>query len=91
MSGDAWYISTFGGLYYPKETVDEIEKIVKDSDFDYFIAAYLGTNDARYNQMVEVLKRKIFKNNFVYYYVRDAYHDLNATDIDMYNVLKLFF
>lgn len=95
MSGDAWYISTFGGLYYPKETVDEIEKIVKDSDLDYFIAAYLGTNDARYNQvdnqMVEMLKRNIFKYNFVYYYVKDAYHDLNATDIDMYNGLKLFF
>lgn len=95
MSGDAWYVGTFGGLYYPKETVDEIEKIVKNSDKDYFIAAYLGTRDARYdqvnNQMVEMLKRDTFKNTFVYYQVKDAYHDMNATDIDMYNGLQLFF
>ena len=95
MSGDAWYVGTFGGLYYPKETVDEIEKIVKNSDKDYFIAAYLGTRDARYdqvnNQMVEMLKRDIFKNTFVYYQVKDADHDMNATDIDMYNGLQLFF
>ena len=95
MSGDAWYVATFGGLYYPKETVDEVEKIVKDFDKDYFVAAYLGTRDARYdqvnNQMVEMLKRDTFKDTFVYYQVKDAYHDMNATDIDMYNGLKLFF
>lgn len=95
MSGDAWYIATFGGLYYPKETVDEVEKIVKDLDKDYFVAAFLGTRDARYdqvnNQMVEMLKRDTFKDTFVYYQVKDAYHDMNATDIDMYNGLKLFF
>lgn len=95
MSGDAWYVSMFGGLYYPKETVDEIECIVNDFGDDYFIAAYLGTNDARYNQvnnqMVEMLKRKIFGNNFVYYQLKNAFHDLNATDADMYNGLQLFF
>ena len=95
MSGDAWYVTTFGGLYYPKETVDEIEKVVKNNDRDYFIAAYLGTRDARYdqvnNQMVEMLKRDTFNNSFVYYQVKDAYHDMNATDIDIYNGLKLLF
>jgi len=95
MSGDAWYVSTFGGLYYPVETVDEIERIVLDFDDDYFVAAYLGTNDARYNQvnnqMVEMLGRKVFENNFVYYQVKNAFHDMNATDIDMYNGLQLFF
>lgn len=95
MSGDAWYVATFGGLYYPKETVDEVEKIVKDFDKDYFVAAYLGTRDARYdqvnNQMVEMLKRDTFKYTFVYYQVKDAYHDMNATDINMYNGLQLFF
>ena len=95
MSGDAWYVSTFGGLYYPKQTVDEIERIVGDFDDDYFIAAFLGTNDARYdqvnNQMVEMLKRKVFEKNFAYYQVKDAFHDMNATDIDMYNGLQLFF
>ena len=95
MSGDAWYVATFGGLYYPEETVDEVEKIVKNTDKDYFIAAFLGTRDARYdqvnNQMVEMLKRETFKDTFVYYQVKDAYHDMNATDIDMYNGLKLFF
>ena len=95
MSGDAWYVSTFGGLYYPAETVDEIERIVGDFDDDYFITAYLGTNDARYdqvnNQMVEMLKRKAFEDNFVYYQVKNAFHDMNATDVDMYNGLRLFF
>ena len=95
MSGDAWYVSTFGGLYYPKQTVYEIERIVGDFDDDYFIAAFLGTNDARYdqvnNQMVEMLKRKVFEKNFAYYQVKDAFHDMNATDIDMYNGLQLFF
>ena len=95
MSGDAWYVTTFGGLYYPKETVDEIEKVVKNNDRDYFIAAYLGTRDVRYdqvnNQMVEMLKRGTFNNSFVYYQVKDAYHDMNATDIDIYNGLKLLF
>lgn len=95
MSGDAWYVSTFGGLYHPKETVDEVEKIVKNSNLDFFIASYLGTRDARYdqvnNQMTEMLKRDIFKNNFRYFQVKDAYHDMNATDIDIYNGLQLFF
>lgn len=95
MSGDAWYVSTFGGLYYPKETVDEVERIADDFDGDYFIASYLGTRDARYdqvnNQMVEMLKRDKFKHNFAYYQVENEYHDMNATDIDMYNGLQLFF
>ena len=67
----------------------------RTTDKDYFIAAYLGTRDARYdqvnNQMVEMLKRDTFKNTFVYYQAKDAYHDMNATDIDMYNGLQLFF
>ena len=76
-------------------TVNEVEKIANNTDKDYFIAAYLGTRDARYdqvnNQMVEMLKRDTFKNTFVYYQAKDAYHDMNATDIDMYNGLQLFF
>ena len=95
MSGDAWYVSTFGGLYCPKETVDEVERIAEDFGDEYFIASFLGTNDARYdqvnNQMIEMLKRDKFKNTFQYYQVENAYHDMNATDIDMYNALQLFF
>lgn len=95
MSGDAWYVSTFGGLYYPKETVDEIERISHNFNEEYYIASFLGTNDARYdqvnNQMVEMLKRDIFEKSFEYYRVKNAYHDMDATDIDMYNGLQLFF
>lgn len=95
MSGDAWYKEIFGGLYDPKGTVDEVEKIVKNNTKDYFIYAGLGTNDARYdqvnNQMVEMLKRDTFKNTFVYYQIKDAYHDLNAAQIDLYNGLQMFY
>ena len=95
MSGDAWYVETFGGLYSPKETALEVEKVVASTDKDYFIYAGLGTNDARYdqvnNQMVEMLKRDVFKDTFVYYQIDGAYHDMNATDIDMYNGLPMFF
>ncbi len=42
MSGDAWYVETFGGLYSPKETVDEVEKIVKATAQDY-----LSESDAK--------------------------------------------
>ena len=70
MSEDIQYIATFGGLYYPKEILDEKEKIVKDFEKDYFLAAYLGTRDARYdqvnNQMVEMLSRDTFKDKFIF-------------------------
>ena len=74
ISGDALYVSTFGGFYHLKVTVDD----------DYFTTAYIGTNDTRYgqviNQMVEMLGRKMFKDNFVYCQVKNAFHDMNATD-----------
>lgn len=96
MSGDYWGIEMFGGLYETVKTVDMLEDIVdKNKDYDYFIYAALGTNDARYdqvnNQMVEMLKRDKFKNNFVYYQVKDGYHDEDASDEDLYNGLKTFF
>ena len=96
MSGDSWCIETFGGLYEPVKTVDYLENVVKQNrDYDFFVYSALGTRDARYeqvnNQMVEMLKRDIFKDNFVYYQVKGAYHDMNATDIDMYNGLQTFF
>ena len=37
------------------------------------------------------VKKIIFKNNFIYYPVKNAFHDLNATDVDIYNELQLFF
>lgn len=97
MSGDYWGIEMYGGLYAPKETVDALEEIVNENkDKDFFIYAALGTNDARYdqvnNQMVEMLQRDVFdEKHFVYYQVKNGYHDYNAADEDMYNGLQEFF
>lgn len=97
MSGDYWGIEMYGELYAPKETVDALEEIVNENkDKEFFIYAALGTNDARYdqvnNQMVEMLQRDMFdEKHFVYYQVKNGYHDYNAADEDMYNGLQEFF
>ena len=99
MSGSCWY---FGGFadYYPVETCDYFEKMIKENSLDkkgYFIYATTGLYDGIKHQMdvqmKEMLKRKkIFTiDKVVYFYKFDGYHDLKAVEEYLYNALPLFF
>ena len=99
MSGSCWY---FGGFadYYPVETCDYFEKMIKENSLDkkgYFIYATTGLYDGIKHQMdvqmEEMLKRKkIFTiDKVVYFYKFDGYHDLKAVEEYLYNALPFFF
>ena len=99
MSGSCWY---FGGFadYYPVETCDYFEKMIKENSLDkkgYFINATTGLYDGIKHQMdvqmKEMLKRKkIFTiDKVVYFYKFDGYHDLKAVEEYLYNALPFFF
>ena len=99
MSGSCWY---FGGFadYYPVETCDYFEKMIKENSLDkkgYFIYATTGLYDGIKHQMdvqmKEMLKRKkIFTiDKVVYFYKFDGCHDLKAVEEYLYNALPLFF
>ena len=99
MSGSCWY---FGGFadYYPVETCDYFEKMIKENSLDkkgYFIYATTGLYDGIKHQMdvqmKEMLKRKkIFTiDKVVYFYKFDGYHDLKAVEEYLYNALPFFF
>ena len=99
MSGSCWY---FGGFadYYPVETCDYFEKMIKENSLDkkgYFIYATTGLYDGIKRQMdvqmEEMLKRKkIFTiDKVVYFYKFDGYHDLKAVEEYLYNALPFFF
>ena len=99
MSGSCWY---FGGYadYYPKETCDFFEKMIKEKNLNqkgYFIFATTGTYDGikhqMDNQMEEMLKRNNFftKDKVVYYMKKNGRHDLEAVEEYLYNALPLFF
>ena len=99
MSGSCWY---FGGFadYYPVETCDFFEKMIKENSLDkkgYFIYATTGLYDGIKHQMdvqmKEMLKRKkIFTiDKVVYFYKFDGYHDLKAVEEYLYNALPFFF
>lgn len=99
MSGSCWYFGGFGD-YYPVETCDFFEKIIKENNLDekgYFIYGATGTYDAIKRQMdiqmEEMLKRKkVFtKDKVIYFYKIYGYHDLDAVEEYLYNALPLFF
>jgi len=99
MSGSCWYFGGFGD-YYPVETCDFFEKIIKEKNLNekgYFIYGATGTYDAIKRQMdiqmEEMLKRKkIFtKDKVIYFYKIYGYHDLDAVEEYLYNALPLFF
>ena len=99
MSGSCWYFGGFGD-YYPVETCDFFEKIIKEKNLNekgYFIYGATGTYDAIKQQMdiqmEEMLKRKkIFtKDKVIYFYKLYGYHNLEAVEEYLYNALPLFF
>ena len=99
MSGSCWYYGGFGD-YYPIETCDFFEKIIKEKNLNekgYFIYGATGTYDAIKQQMdiqmEEMLKRKkIFtKDKVVYFYKMYGYHNLEAVEEYLYNALPSFF
>ena len=99
MSGSCWYFGGFGD-YYPVETCDFFEKIIKEKNLNekgYFIYGATGTYDAIKQQMDiqmdEMLKRKkIFtKDKVIYFYKLYGYHNLEAVEEYLYNALPLFF
>jgi endo-1,4-beta-xylanase len=99
MSGSCWF---FGGYadYYPKETCDFFEKMIKEKNLNqkgYFIYATTGTYDGIKHQMdtqmEEMLKRNHFftKEKVFYYMKKNGCHDLEAVEEYLYNALPLFF
>lgn len=77
MSGSCWY---FGGYadYYPKETCDFFEKMIKEKNLNqkgYFIFATTGTYDGIKHQMDTQMEEMLKRNNFftkdkVVYYMK---------------------
>ena len=66
MSGSYWY---FGGYadYYPKETFDFFEKMIKEKNLNqkgYFIYATTGTYDGIKHQMDTQMEEMLKRNHF---------------------------
>lgn len=99
MSGACWYYGGYGN-YYPEETCDFFEKLIKEHNLNergYFIYAATGTNDSVRDQ-VEIQMREMLKRNnvftpdhVVYYQKEGGYHDFDAVREYLYNALPLFF
>ena len=53
MSGDCWIMGTYGGRYYPVETVDYLENVLAEGGYaegDFRIYQGIGTDDPIWDQ-----------------------------------------
>ena len=94
LSGDCWIKGTYGGLYYPEETVDAIIDKIDESKYknDFYIYEGIGTNDPIFDQtdsqIKEMIKREEFnENNLKYGIKQNGRHDLIAVREYLYNFL----
>lgn len=98
MSASCWYYGNFGE-YYPKETADFFEEIIKDkylNERGYYIYATVGTLDPMMSevdyQMNEMLSRDMFDNKHVVYYKKEnGIHDFVAVQEFLYNAFMVLF
>ena len=99
MSGDCWIMGTYGGRYYPVETVDCLEQVVADGGWDgddFSIYQGIGTSDPIWDQtdsqIREMLTRDLFTaENLHYAIIQDGRHDVDACERYLYHGLQNFF
>ena len=99
MSGDCWIIGTYGGRYYPDETTEYLEGVVRSGnwrDDDFYIYEGIGTDDPIFtqtdNQIQAMMKTQTFTPSNLHYAIIDGgRHDLIACETYMYHALRIFF
>lgn len=99
MSGDCWIMGTYGGRYYPVETVDYLENMLAEGGYeedDFRIYQGIGTNDPIWDQtdsqIQEMFKRSTFTPENLHYAIIDGgRHDMNACERYLFYALQDFF
>lgn len=99
MSEDCWVMGTYGGLYYPEETVDYLENVVEGGEWqenDFRIYQGIGTDDPIWyqtdSQIQEMFKSELFTPvNLHYAIIEGGQHDINACERYLYYALQDFF
>ena len=67
MSGDCWIMGTSGGRYYPEETADYLEQIVRDSGLaenGFRIYQGIGTDDPIWDQTDSQIQEMFTRSTF---------------------------
>lgn len=67
MSGDCWIMGTYGGLYYPEETADYLEQVVRDSGLaenGFRIYQGIGTDDPIWDQTDSQIQEMFTRSTF---------------------------
>lgn len=99
MSGDCWILGTYGGRYYPVETVDYLEDMLAKGGYeedDFRIYQGIGTDDPIWDQtdsqIQEMFNRDTFTpRNLHYAIIEGGRHDLDACEQYLYHALQDFF
>ena len=99
MSGDCWIMGTYGGRYYPVETVDYLEDMLAEGGYeedDFRIYQGIGTDDPIWDQtdsqIQEMFTRSIFTpENLHYAIIEGGRHDMDACQRYLYYALQDFF
>ena len=99
MSGDCWIMGTYGGRYYPEETTQYLEGVVRNGGWreeDFYIWEGIGTSDPIFtqtdNQIQAMMKTATFTPaNLHYGILQDGRHDLIACETYMFHALRVFF
>lgn len=99
MSGDCWIMGTYGGRYYPVETVDYLEDMLSEGGYeedDFRIYQGIGTDDPIWDQtdsqIQEMFTRETFTpQNLHYAIIEGGRHDMDACERYLYYALQDFF
>lgn len=99
MSGDCWIMGTYGGRYYPVETVDYLENMLAEGGYgedDFRIYQGIGTDDPIWgqtdSQIQEMFTRSTFTpENLHYAIIQGGRHDMDACERYIYHALQDFF
>lgn len=99
MSGDCWIMGTYGGRYYPVETVDYLEDMLTEGGYeedDFRIYQGIGTSDPIWeqtdSQIQEMFTRSTFTpENLHYAVIQGGRHDMDACERYLYYALQDFF
>ena len=99
MSGDCWIMGTYGGRYYPVETVDYLENVLAEGGYaegDFRIYQGIGTDDPIWDQtdsqIQEMFTRSAFTpENLHYAIIEGGRHDIDACERYLYHGLQDFF
>lgn len=99
MSGDCWIMGTYGGRYYPVETVDYLEDMLSEGGYEedgFRIYQGIGTDDPIWDQtdsqIQEMFTRETFTSqNLHYAIIEGGRHDIDACERYLYYALQDFF